>query len=305
MLVDWFTVAAQALNFLVLVWLLKRFLYQPILHAIDAREARIRAELDAAAATQAKADAEREDFQARTADLQTRRSELLACAASDADAERERLVAAARARADTLAARRQDALERETAQLGESLTRRTGEEVLALSRDVLRSLADTQLEAAMADRFLHRLADLREEDLATFAGALATDDTGLQVRSGIELPPEQRTALLGALRTRFGDGFAICFETDSELVAGIELRTGGQALSWTIAARLDDLRRGIDELVKANNVGSASPSTGSAAPSELLQTGSEIESKPRSGPEAARAPEDPRACPSSGATDRP
>jgi len=41
MLIDWFTVGAQALNFLILVWLMKRFLYKPVLHAIDEREMRI------------------------------------------------------------------------------------------------------------------------------------------------------------------------------------------------------------------------------------------------------------------------
>ena len=51
MLIDWFTVGAQALNFLLLVWLLKRFLYQPILDAISAREQRTALQLaDAAAA---------------------------------------------------------------------------------------------------------------------------------------------------------------------------------------------------------------------------------------------------------------
>ena len=35
MLIDWFTVAAQVVNFLVLMWLLKRFLYKPIVYAID------------------------------------------------------------------------------------------------------------------------------------------------------------------------------------------------------------------------------------------------------------------------------
>jgi F-type H+-transporting ATPase subunit b len=45
MLIDWFTVGAQVLNFLILVWLLKRFLYKPILHAIDEREKRIAKEL--------------------------------------------------------------------------------------------------------------------------------------------------------------------------------------------------------------------------------------------------------------------
>ena len=50
MLIDWFTVGAQLLNFLILVWLLKRFLYKPILGAIDIRERRIAAELADAAA---------------------------------------------------------------------------------------------------------------------------------------------------------------------------------------------------------------------------------------------------------------
>ena len=45
MLIDWFTVGAQVLNFLILIWLLKRFLYKPILHAIDEREERIATEL--------------------------------------------------------------------------------------------------------------------------------------------------------------------------------------------------------------------------------------------------------------------
>jgi F-type H+-transporting ATPase subunit b len=42
MLIDWFTVAAQAINFLILVWLLKRFLYKPVLNAVDAREKAMR-----------------------------------------------------------------------------------------------------------------------------------------------------------------------------------------------------------------------------------------------------------------------
>ena len=53
MLIDWFTVGAQALNFLILVWLMKHFLYKPILNAIDAREKLIATELaDAAAKNQ-------------------------------------------------------------------------------------------------------------------------------------------------------------------------------------------------------------------------------------------------------------
>ena len=57
MSIDWVTVAAQAVNFLVLVWLLKRFLYRPILDGIDARERDIEARVTAAATAKAEADA--------------------------------------------------------------------------------------------------------------------------------------------------------------------------------------------------------------------------------------------------------
>ncbi len=61
--IDWFTVVAQAFNFLILVWLLKRFLYKPILHAIDEREKGIAAQLAEADAKKAEAQEERNDFQ--------------------------------------------------------------------------------------------------------------------------------------------------------------------------------------------------------------------------------------------------
>jgi len=63
MLIDWFTIGAQALNFVILVWLLKRFLFKPILHAIDEREKRIATEL--ANADKEKADAQKESDQFR------------------------------------------------------------------------------------------------------------------------------------------------------------------------------------------------------------------------------------------------
>jgi len=63
MLLDWFTIGAQALNFLILVWLLKHFLYQPILHAIDAREKLIAKELADADAKKSEAQKERDAFQ--------------------------------------------------------------------------------------------------------------------------------------------------------------------------------------------------------------------------------------------------
>ncbi|MEO8614423.1 MAG: F0F1 ATP synthase subunit B, partial [Luteolibacter sp.] len=86
MLIDWFTVGAQALNFLILVGLMKRFLYKPILSAIDAREKKIAAELADADAKKADAQKERDDFQHKNEEFDQQRAGLLKKATDEAGA---------------------------------------------------------------------------------------------------------------------------------------------------------------------------------------------------------------------------
>jgi len=96
MLIDWFTVGAQALNFLILMWLLKRYLYKPMLRAIDARERRIADELADAKAKKVEAQSECDEFRRKNADFDQQRAELLSLATEDAKVERQRLLDAAR-----------------------------------------------------------------------------------------------------------------------------------------------------------------------------------------------------------------
>src|SRR5450432_4766439 len=102
MLIDWFTVGAQAINFIILVWLLKRFLYKPSLDAVDAREKRVAAELADADAKRAEAKKERDEFQRKNEEFDRQRAELLSKASAEAKAERERLLGEARRAADAL-----------------------------------------------------------------------------------------------------------------------------------------------------------------------------------------------------------
>src|SRR5471032_2465585 len=102
MLIDWFTVAAQALNFLLLVWLLKRFLYRPVLAAIDEREKRIAAQLQDAEKKKAEALKEQTDFQHKNEEFDKQRSALLLETTNAAKTEREKLLGAARQDSEAL-----------------------------------------------------------------------------------------------------------------------------------------------------------------------------------------------------------
>ena len=250
MLIDWFTVGAQALNFIILVWLLKRFLYKPILNAVDAREKRITAELADAAAKKAEAQKERDEFQNKNEEFDQQRTALLSKATEEARAERQRLLDDARKAADTLSAKRQETLRSDAHNLNRAIIRRTQQEVFAIARKALTDLATTSLEERMGEVFTRRLRMMDGKAKEGLAKALKTASEPALLRSAFDLPAEQRATIQNALNETFSAEVRVRFETATDLVSGIELTTNGQKVAWSIADYLASLEKGVDELLK-------------------------------------------------------
>jgi F-type H+-transporting ATPase subunit b len=259
MLIDWFTVGAQLLNFLILAWLLKRFLYRPILDALDAREERIAAELADADAKRAEADRERDEFRSKNDAFDQQRAALLSQAADEAKAERQRLQEEARQAVDTLRAKRLQVLAKDTHSLNLAISRRTQQEVFAIARQALADLATTSLEERMGEVFIRRLQDLDDEARESFASSLKGAGGPALIRSAFELPVEQRAAIQNALNETFAVEARIRFETAPELVSGIELTTNEQKIAWSIADYLASLEQGVAELLKSQSGAEAKP----------------------------------------------
>lgn len=253
MLIDWFTVGAQGLNFVILVWLMKRFLYKPILNAIDVREKGIAAKLADAEAKKVEATKEQEDFHHKNEELDQQRAALLAKATDEAKSERERLLGEARKAADELSSKRRETLRREAHGLNQAIQARAQEEVFAIARRALTDLATTSLEERMGEVFTRRLRQMDAPAKATLGQALATAASPAVVRSAFELPPEQRAAIQNALNETFSTEVRVRFETAPELVSGIELATNGQKVSWTIADYLASMQKHVTELIEEHD----------------------------------------------------
>jgi F-type H+-transporting ATPase subunit b len=253
MLIDWFTIIAQAVNFVILVWLLKRFLYKPILDAIDAREQRIAAEIANAETTKAQAQKEWDRFRVKNEEFDLQRTELLKGAAREADDERQRLLEEARTESETLRVRWREALSNERQSFTEEFARRTRGEIFAIARKTLADLATVALEERLGEVLTRRLRDMDDRAKASFASALATATEPALVRSTFDLPAEQRKAIQNALNETFSAEVSVRFETTPELVSGIELTANGQKVAWSIADYLLALERSVGELVQEND----------------------------------------------------
>jgi F-type H+-transporting ATPase subunit b len=252
MLIDWFTVIAQMVNFLVLVWLLKRFLYKPVLKLIDAREKRIAHQLADASNKETEAQKLLEKLHLKNEMFEGQRDALLSQAVKDAHAERQKLLDEARKEADQLRTRRQEMLRNEQCSLDREITRRTQKEVFAIARKALTELAGTGLEERMAEVFVRRLRELDGEAKSLLASAFKSSSRPAIVRSTFELAPAQREAIEAAIREAFvlADSH-LQFETSPDLVSGIELSADGQKVAWSIGDYLASLEKSIGRALES------------------------------------------------------
>ena len=298
MLIDWFTVGAQALNFLILVWVLKHFLYKPILNAIDAREKKIAAELADAAAKKAEAQKDRDEFQHKSEEFDEQRAALLSKATDEAKAEGHRLLDEARKAAEALGAKRQETLKNDAHNLNQAIARRTQQEVFAIARKALTDLATTSLEERMGEVFTRRLREMDSKAKETLGAALKSAPEPAVVRSAFDLPADQRAAIQNAVNETFSADIHLRFETTPNLVSGVELTANGQKVAWSIADYLASMGKGVGELLKEQDKPEpkpapkpeAKPEPKPAAQAEPLteaKTAPKPEAKPEPKPEVA------------------
>ena len=259
MLIDWFTVGAQVLNFAVLVWLMRHFLFKPVRDAIAAREAGIAATLAQADAAKAQAQEDKSAFERKNEAFARDRAGLLATATTDAATERTRLLAAAHEAADVVTTQRHLALVQQEKSLSQSLRKRTQHEVFAITRKTLAELANTTLEASCCEVFDRQLRALSGPRRDALASALRATDNAAQVRSAFELAQPEREMLQRCVNETFSIAATLQFATDPDIVGGIELSAHGCRFAWSISDRLDTFDRSVTDLLAARSTLSSTP----------------------------------------------
>jgi F-type H+-transporting ATPase subunit b len=239
MSIDWITVAAQLANFLVLVWLLKRFLYRPILDGIEAREAEIAERMQVAVRAKEEAQTTEANYRAQLAALQSEQASLSDAARRQAEQERDALLAEAHDRIERERAAWQTHLDAEARSFSAKMQRAGGHALLELTRKALTDLADETLEARMAAGLTRQIAAMKS-DLQRAAGQM---DTAV-VTSHAELPKSVQDSLSRELDGLF-PGTKVHFKTVESQSPGLSLQLGGAHLEWTVDTYID----GLDALI--------------------------------------------------------
>jgi len=241
--IDWFTFAAQIINFALLVYLLHRFLYGPITRAMTKREDGIAARLQLAEQQEQDAIAESDRYRGLSEELEHQRSVLFDQARADSEETRKSLVADARTE---IQSRRDDwleSLQREQRALINLVRQRASQQVVAVSRGALSQLADVELEEQTLATFLRRLDHLPQNETDDLTAEAANNDHA-KILTAFDVAPPWQHQIRNALNERFGLN-QVNFVTAPDLICGVELRVGSCKIGWSMEEYLESL---TDEL---------------------------------------------------------
>jgi len=229
---DWVTLALQAINFLVLAWLLQHFLYRPVLAAIDRHRAETEAVRARTAEAERRAQAVEAEWRARTAAIEAERQDMRRQAEAEAARRAEEVAVAARAQADRLLAEARGTVAAERRTAAQTMAHQAAGVALALAGRLLTTAAPGVGAEPFLGLLLDRLAALPTEDRAALAGGPLRLELAPDVDSSVRETAGRRVA------AALGAGSPIETAFTPALIAGARLSGPAAVLEVSWAAAL-------------------------------------------------------------------
>ena len=249
MQIDWWTLGLQAINFLVLVWLLWRFLYRPIERVVEKRKQLTERAFAEADDRKAEAEAARRAYEGDRAKLAEERQALLKKAHEELEAERSKVLDAAKRQADA----QLDAASQSIATERKAALKQLRGQVAGMAAEMAAKLLREAGTGASADVFLERLeqrlADMPARERERLNGDVAASEAGMTVVTAAALTPARQQHWTERLNRRLGQDGKISFAADPQILGGAELRFPHAVLKFSWA---DQLKTAEEKLAEEN-----------------------------------------------------
>ncbi|MDD3797628.1 MAG: F0F1 ATP synthase subunit delta [Novosphingobium sp.] len=235
MRIDWWTLGLQAINLLVLVWILSRFLFRPIARIVAERQAAADRILEEARAAKDKAEAAGQEAKLAADEAAAARSGMIAAATREADKEKETLLAAARAEAGRL----RDMAHKEAERIRADEAARAGDWASRLAVDIAARLFERLPQDARIAGFIDGLADGLRQLPENTRGEFGADGEAIALKAPRALSAEEEGAIRTALSKALGRDATLAVTVDPGLIAGLEIETRHAAVHNSFRNDLD------------------------------------------------------------------
>lgn len=241
--INWTTFFFEIANFLILVWIVWRFLYRPVREILDRRAEAIAAEIAKADATRAEADQVKERYESRLKEWQSEKEAALRKLDEELGREREARLEALGKQIEERTAAARSLEERHLAELRDEAERTGAAHGARLASRLLSLAATPELERRLVDMVVDDLSAPPENGQEGPQAGTGDGPLAVNVVSAFEIDAERCAALERALTGRLGEQLSFRYDRDPEMIAGVRVSVG--AFEWGANLR-DELQSFAD-----------------------------------------------------------
>ncbi len=242
MRIDWWTLALQTVNVLVLIWLLARFFFRPVMAIVIKRQEEANKLLTAAAQARQEAAGVRADADRARAKIAAERERLIAEARNAAQTEKQNLLAQSSLEIAKLHGEAEAAIARDRAAAEAAIIARASELSVDIAQRLLGHFPQQDMLYAFIDEICREVHALSSAARESFASAAATGHP-IEIVTAAPLSGEETQRVRGALKEAFGVELPLAFRSDPAIIAGIELKGHNAIIRNSWGADLDRIRQ--------------------------------------------------------------
>ena len=241
---NWSTFLLEILNFLVLVWILKRFLYRPVLSVLEQRRQTIKQSLKEMTVRQTQAEALEQQYQGRLNEWALEKKHHWE--AMQEEIQNEKIKKQQQLETEISSEREKTAIitERHQAEVLRQSQQNAHHQSARFASKLLTAVAGPELESRLFELLLKTFDNLDNEQQTTLRNACKTHSDNIIVTSAYALPDDQRQQLEQELRTLSNKSVTVLYKQNSQLLAGFRLAVG----AWILRINLLDELSGFVEL---------------------------------------------------------
>ena len=257
MQIDLFTLAAQVINLIILLFLLRKFLYIPVLKAVEARQKLIADELASAAAARAAALKEEAKCAAKLREIETQKQAVLDKVQKEAQQLAAKLGEEAQGQYRQSQQRLNEKLKAEHRNFEVSVQSLVVKYFEQFVDSALKQIADADLNVLAVKQFTEKMSHLSAKDRESFAQAYRGKEI-IGIKSAKELPDKMKKTIENLLKQELELGDSVVFEygINEELICGLCVVAGEQMISWNLQSYLQEFKNNLkNEVAKILNRG--------------------------------------------------
>ena len=239
MLINWFTVFAQIINFLILVYLLKRFLYGPIVRAMDERERKIADTLNRARDAEKEARLRANEATKLKVSLIKARDRLLSDAKTEVAEWRNKAIKEIRQEISLLRERWVTSINQQKESFINGLRKMVLSKVMQIGEKVLNDLAQEDMDRRILSVFLKKLSNEKNTLNSSKTRQLMLINTGF--------PLDEKTAddCRKKILAMFPFIGSVNFDVSDELGMGVKALVEDSKVEWNLTDYLKGLEQEI------------------------------------------------------------